>query len=85
LGRYKPLQYVPLQDGLFMFWQLLSVGVIVLAATAYLGRRAWRHWGTKKGSCGGSCGCASSAANEQRTRETLIRVEELGVRRRAEG
>ncbi len=43
--------------------QTLIVGVIVLAALAYVGRRAWRTLAAARtpkggaGGCGGDCGC----------------------------
>ena len=41
--------------------QTLVVGLIVLAALAYVGRRAWRTLAAartpKGGGCGGDCGC----------------------------
>lgn len=40
-----------------MDWQLLAVGVCVLAAAAVVGRATWRTWA---GGCGSGCGkCAA--------------------------
>jgi hypothetical protein len=41
-----------------MDWQLALVGLALLLAAGYLGRRAWRTWGKRGSACGG-CGCAS--------------------------
>lgn len=39
--------------------QLIAVTLIIAVAAAYVLRRTIRTWaGTKKGSCGGGCGCA---------------------------
>ena len=43
------------ERGISMVWQLSVVGLIVVAAGAYLARRAWRTWGRKASGCGG-CG-----------------------------
>jgi hypothetical protein len=42
-----------------MDWQLIVVGVVVLAACAYMGRRWYRTWfgAGKHGACAG-CECA---------------------------
>jgi hypothetical protein len=64
-------------------WQLLIVGLLVVLAAAYLGRRAWRTWSASKGGCGGGCHCPDknrTAAKEPSV--TLIPVEQLHRRRR---
>ena len=63
-----------------MDWQLLIVGLAVLAAAAYLGRRAWRTWAGKGSGCG-SCSCHARAA-QTAPRATLIPSEQLTLLRR---
>ncbi len=48
-----------------MIWQLSLVGLMVVAAAAYLTRRAWRTWGRKASGCGG---CGSGCKGESRSR-----------------
>jgi hypothetical protein len=66
-----------------MDWQLLVVGVVLLLALAYLGRRTLRAWRGAGAGCG-ECKCSSAAARPDRngTPETLIPVEQLRLRRR---
>jgi hypothetical protein len=67
-----------------MDWQTLLVGLAVLAAVGYLGRRAWRTWGAKAG-CAGGCHCSSSAQGPAGKGDaapvTLIPAERLTLRR----
>jgi hypothetical protein len=65
-----------------MGWQLPLVALIVLAAVAYLLRRAWRSLtGRKAGGCGGGCSCAAppAATAEQ---GTFIPAEQITLRTR---
>jgi len=68
-------------------WQLLLVGMIVLAASAFLVRQSWRTWFGAKGSCGGGCSCAGkkSATNNGASGPgaPLISVDELTSRLRS--
>lgn len=65
-----------------MDWQLLFVGVLVLLAVVYLGRRTLRTWRGQGAGCGG-CKCPSTANSASSTgMETLIPVEHLRLRRR---
>jgi hypothetical protein len=54
-----------------MDWQLVVVGLLVIAAGGYLLRRAWRTWSH---GCGG---CGPTKAKEP----TWVPVEQLTVRR----
>jgi FeoB-associated Cys-rich membrane protein len=67
-----------------MEWQVYLVLPIVAAAAAYLGLQAWRSWGSGKGGCGGSCGCAkkSPAPAAGADGVTIIPVEQLTLRRK---
>jgi hypothetical protein len=67
-----------------MDWQLALVGLIIAAATAYIGRRAWRTWGRKASGCGGGCGtgCKSTASKDISAPARLIPLEQITVRRR---
>ncbi len=63
-----------------MIWQLSLVGLMVVAAAAYLTRRAWRTWGRKASGCGG---CGSGCKGESRSASApLIPAHQLLVRRR---
>ena len=67
-----------------MIWQPLLVGVILLAAAAYLVRQIWRTWFSAKAGCGGGCSCAGkktdAKANADGPSTTLISVNELTQR-----
>ncbi len=67
-----------------MDWQLWIVGVLVLSALAYLGRRTLRAWRGKGSSCGGGCKCPSTTPTSDAagTANTLIPVEQITIRRR---
>jgi hypothetical protein len=67
-----------------MDWQLLIVGMVVLLALAYLGRRTLRAWRGKGAGCGGGCKCPSTAQTSDATgtAHTLIPVEQVTLRRR---
>jgi hypothetical protein len=60
-----------------MTWQWLAVGVIVMAALAYLTRRTWRTWVKRGRGCGGGCGCAAKPTNGM----TIIPANELQIRK----
>ncbi|HVS38540.1 MAG TPA: FeoB-associated Cys-rich membrane protein [Gemmataceae bacterium] len=67
-----------------MLWQLLIVGLIVVAASAYLGWRAWRTWGRKASGCGGcGSGCKGESPDAAARSERLIPADQLTVRRRS--
>lgn len=63
-----------------MDWQLLLVGVLVVLALMYLGRRALRTWRGHSAGCG-SCKC-SSTTKRSSAAETLIPIEQVRLRRR---
>ena len=65
-----------------MDWQLALVGLSIAAATAYIGRRAWRTWGRKASGCGGGCGtgCQSAAPKEANAPARLIPLQQITVR-----
>jgi hypothetical protein len=70
-----------------MFWQWLSVGILVVCATAYVVRQTYRVWFARRGSgCGGSCGCSAKGADstQQNTPATVQMVsrDELTARLR---
>jgi hypothetical protein len=67
-----------------MLWQFLLVGLILVAATAYLLRRAWRTWARKASGCGGGCGtgCKVESRSASAPSATLIPAEQLAIRRR---
>ena len=49
-----------------MDWQLVGVGLCLLAAAAYVGRSAWRTW-TGPAGCGSGCGrCAIPTPVDER-------------------
>jgi hypothetical protein len=63
-------------------WQMPLVALTVLAAGAYLARRAWRSLtGRKAAGCGGGCGCAATAKRPE-SEGTFIPAGQLTVRRR---
>jgi hypothetical protein len=63
-------------------WQIPLVAIIVLAAVAYLVRRAWRGLtGRKAGGCGGGCGCAATARAPE-GQGTFIPAGKLTIRGR---
>ncbi len=65
-----------------MSWQLPLVAMIVLAAAAYLARRAWRSLTGRKGAgCGGGCGCAAATRAPQ-SEGAFIPAGQLTLRRR---
>jgi hypothetical protein len=66
-----------------MNWQLPTVLLIVLLASCYLARRAWRTWTARKGACGGGCSCSGKAASAPADgpTSTLIPIEQLTLRR----
>ena len=64
-----------------MDWQLLIVGLTVLAAAAYLGRRAWRTWAGKGSGCG-SCSCHAKATPQPGAGPALIPSDQLTLLRR---
>ena len=69
-----------------MYWQLVVVALIVLAAVVYLGRQTWRAWRGSPSGCGG--GCAKCPSTEPAAAETTapkvvyIPVDQLRLRRR---
>ena len=64
-----------------MDWQLAVVVLSIAAATAYIGRRAWRTWRRKASGCGGcGTGCKSAASKEASTLARLIPLEQITVR-----
>jgi hypothetical protein len=67
-----------------MDWQRLIVGVLVLSALAYLGRRALRAWRGEGSGCGCGCKCPGTTrtSNAAETAQTLIPVEQVTLRRR---
>ncbi len=66
-----------------MIWQLSLVGVILVAAAAYLARRAWRTWGRKASGCGGcGSGCKGESPSVSGQEGRLIPANQLTVRRR---
>jgi hypothetical protein len=71
-----------------MIWQPLLVGVVVVAATAYLLRQTWRTWFSAKTGCGGGCSCAGKSvaakAKADGPSTTLISVNELTQRIRSQ-
>jgi hypothetical protein len=63
--------------------QLIAVLALVAVATAYLLRRSIRTWaGTKKGGCGGGCGCARAAQVADPAKDLFIPSDQLTVRKR---
>jgi len=70
-----------------MFWQYLLVGIVVLAAVAFLVRQSWRTWFGAKGGCGGGCSCpgksADAAAGAAQPQSKLVSVDELTARIRS--
>jgi hypothetical protein len=64
-----------------MDWQLLLVSVLVVLALVYLGRRMLRAWSGKGAGCG-SCKCPGSEKTTNVTSETLIRLDQVRLRRR---
>jgi hypothetical protein len=41
-------------------YQILIVAILIAGASLYVGYRTWRTWaGSKKGGCGGGCGCSA--------------------------
>ena len=70
-----------------MDWQLALTAVIVLLATAYLGRRAWRTWRGRAAGCG-ACRCPGSSpenAEQRPAADGLIPSEQLTARLRRPG
>jgi hypothetical protein len=66
-----------------MDWQLLTVGVFVLLALAYLGRQTLRTWRGQRAGCGGcKCPGAAKTSNSSATAQTLIPVEQVTLRHR---
>ncbi len=63
-----------------MDWQLLLVGILVVLALLYLGRRTLRTWRGQSAGCG-SCKC-SSTVKTSNSAETLIPLEQVRLRRR---
>ncbi len=62
-----------------MNWQLIVVVALVAVAGAYVAWRNWREWAnSKKGGCGGGCGCASAKP----AADQAVLVEQLTVRKR---
>jgi hypothetical protein len=62
-----------------MNWQLIVVFTLVAVAGACVAWRNWREWtNSKKGSCGGGCGCASAKPAADRP----VLIEQLSVRKR---
>jgi hypothetical protein len=61
-----------------MLWQWVIVGLIVLAAVAYLLRAVVRSWRGAKTGCGGGCGCGKPAE-----RTSLISSQDLTLRLRS--
>ena len=56
--------------------QLIAVALIIVAAAAYVLRRVIRTWvGTKKGSCGGGCGCARTVDRSIPERGDVIQIQ----------
>lgn len=56
--------------------QLIAVALIITAAAAYVLRRTIRTWvGTKKGSCGGGCGCARVAERADPELKDVIQIQ----------
>ena len=65
-----------------MDWQLLIVGVLLVLALLYLGRRTLRTWRGKGAGCG-SCKCSATAKSlNTGTTETLIPSEQIRLRQR---
>lgn len=63
-----------------MTWQWVIIGAVVGLAATYLGWRMVRFWrGLGKGSCGGGCGCGTTATPAEKT---IIPVEQVMLRRR---
>ena len=63
-----------------MDWQLLFVGVLLVLALLYLGRRTLRTWRGQGAGCGG-CKCPSTSKTPNAA-ETLIPLEQVRLRRR---
>jgi hypothetical protein len=63
-----------------MDWQLLLVGVLIVLALLYLGRRTLRTWRGQGRGCG-TCKCSSTAKTEKGA-ETLIPLEQVRLRQR---
>jgi hypothetical protein len=70
-----------------MLWQYVLVGVIVLAAVAFLARQSWRTWFGTKAGCGGGCSCAggkgAATAGAAGSQVKLVSVDELTARIRS--
>ncbi len=64
-----------------MDWQLLLVVALVMLALLYLARQTLRTWRGKGVGCG-TCKCPSTASAPNSTRETLIPLEQVKLRRR---
>lgn len=54
--------------------QLAIVGILIVAAVAYLARSAWRTYAGKKAGCGSGCGTCESEPSKP-GRIALPRVE----------
>ena len=69
--------------------QLVLVALVVAAALAYLGRRAWRTWAGSKAGCGGGCACPGKpqapASAGDAPANGLISAEQLTARIRRRG
>jgi hypothetical protein len=69
-----------------MYWQLLIVGLIVVAALAYLARQIWRSWRGASSGCGGGCKCASAkSTSPDHAAPSVVHIpaEQLTLRRHA--
>jgi hypothetical protein len=66
-----------------MDWQLLIVGVLLVLALLYLGRRSLLTWRGKGAGCGG-CKCSATAKSANASAaETLIPSEQIRLRQRS--
>ena len=66
-----------------MDWQLLLASIAIIAAAAYVSRRAWRTWAHKGSGCGGGCGsgCKIAAPDAASAPTRFIPLEQITVRR----
>lgn len=55
--------------------QLAIVGILIVAAVAYLARSSWRTFAGKKAGCGSGCGMCAVEPEAKPGRIALPRVE----------
>ncbi len=58
-----------------MDWQTPTVGLLVMAATVYLARKAWNTFFGKKPGCGSGCGTCGAEEESKAGRISLPRAD----------